>query len=175
MFRMTFMRTYIMFLTLGITMAGETNSINNRLMKRELRSWESPMEQNLPRVLFEDSRFDHGTFFNAGGFHGWSQENNMPSLVSDCAKAIRKIPRQHQFSVGNVAFHQSCTIKVGGTGNDIPGDVIEEWALDMILMLARDPHDKLYEPEISGTYYGNFYGKVICMGEDERPCEPLKH
>lgn len=126
-------------------------------------------------ILFEDNRVDHGTFFDSEGFHGWSQENNLASLTSDCAKAIRKIPAQHQYTAGTIASHESCTIKVGGTGEDIPGDNMEEWALDMLLILARDPYGQIYQSEISGSYYGSYYGKVLCMGTRERRCESMRH
>lgn len=137
-------------------------------------STQAPPQQFRDTLLFENIQEDRGSYFDTHGFHGWTKDIDLAALTSDCAKAIREILPQLQNLSCTIASHGLCTIKVGGPGTAIPGDRIEEWALDMLLILSRNPFDQLYEPELSGTYFGDFYGKVLCMGTEDRACEAIQ-
>lgn len=117
------------------------------------------------------------TYSEFGGYQmseqsvkGWTIDTRHLASTLDCAVAFNRIPDSLFFPEGTVVKYGSCSIKVGNVGLDVPGELIDDFSLELLLILARGSEEPTYKRTISGTYFANFKLRAICMGNHERPC-----
>lgn len=101
---------------------------------------------------------------------GWTIDSHDTAMAIDCAKAFNRIPRQNEFGEGLVLKFGLCSIKAAARGIEVPGALIDDFALELLLILSRGTSEPSYKKNISGTYFANFKVKALCMGDHMRPC-----
>lgn len=101
---------------------------------------------------------------------GWTIDPHNMAMTIDCAKAFNRIPRQNEFGEGLVLKFGLCSIKAAAIGTEIPGSLIDDFALELLLILSRGTSEPSYKKNISGTYFANFKVRALCMGDHMRPC-----